>query len=153
MSDKNKDFDKMFDEMLEAQCEQMAKDNGTYEEFKATTEEEEKQKKATVGVLKQFLSYIKSIRFKNICKSMGKKLKLNHKIVKNLFIENMLRKIADVLHLAITITAEVIQCVNEFIFCIINRINYFCKDVCLRIVKLFTLNCGSYGFDDDVLEG
>lgn len=136
----------MFDEMLEAQCEQMAKEKKEEEANK----ENKGTKKATENILKQFLSYIKSIRFKNRCKTTAKKHNLNPYIIKNLFIRNILQKIADILHLTITITAEIISGVAEFIHSIINKINYFCKDVCIRIATLLTLNCGSYNVDDEL---
>lgn len=136
----------MFDEMLEAQCEQMAKEKKEEE----ANEETKETKKATENILKQFLSYIRSIRFKNKCKITAKKHGVNYKIVKNVFIKNILQKVADVLHLAIIITAEIANYAVEFISSIINKITYFCKDVCIRITNLLTLNCGSYNVDDEL---
>lgn len=126
----------MFDEMLEAQCEQLAKEKE--EENDTETKEE------TKNILKKFLAYIKSMRFNRRCKLTAKKHSLNYKIVKNQFIYNILRKIADILHLTITITVEVVNYAADFIAGIINKVTYFCKDVCIRITTLLTLNCGSY---------
>lgn len=125
----------MFDEMLEVQCEQMVKDE---------EEDDTEAKEKTKHLLKRFMSYIKSIRFTKKCKAMSKKYDLNYKIVKNHYIASILGKIADVLHLGITITAEIINYAVEFISAIIAKVTYFCCDVCIKITSLLTLNCGSY---------
>lgn len=130
--------EEMFDEMLEVQCEQMAKDK------ELDKDDDTDKKETTKGLLKKFLAYIKSIRFTRKCKDVSKKYDLNYKIVKNHYIASILGKIADVLHLGITITAEIVTYAVEFISAIINKITYFCCDVCIKITSLLTLNCGSY---------
>lgn len=141
----------MFDEMLEAQCEQMAKEKKELEEME-NKENMKETKEATENVLKRFLSYIKSIRFNNRCKLMARKHNLSHCAVKNIFIKSILQKIADILHLTITITAEIISGVAEFICSIINKITFFCKETCIKITTLLTLNCGSYDIDDEFVD-
>ena len=126
----------MFDEMLEMQCEQMVKDKDE--------EEDAETKEKTKHLLKRFVSYIKSVRFTKKCKAASKKYNLNYKIVKNQYIDSILGKIADVLHLSITITAEIINYAVEFISAIISKVTYFCHDICIKITSLLTLNCGSY---------
>lgn len=129
--------DDMFDEMLEVQCEQMVKDKEMEE---AGVETKEKTK----DLLKRFKSYMKSIRFAKRCKDMSKKYNLNYKIVKNHFVAGILGRIADVLHLGITITAEIVNYAAEFVSAIIKKVTYFCCDVCIKITSLLTLNCGTY---------
>lgn len=142
------EFDKMFDDMLEAQCEQMAKDKAEAEAESGVEEAREN----TTTMLKRFLAYIRSIRFFNKCKSMSVKHNVKYKVIKNYFIRTMLEKIADILHLTITITAEIVSGVVEFIYSIINKVIYFCKDICIRLITLLTFNCGSYNVDDEITE-
>lgn len=149
MSKSKSEFDDMFDQMLEAQCEQMAKDKA---EAEAGKEDVEKVRENTTTMLKRFLAYIKSIRFFNKCKSMSVKHNVKYKIIKNHFIGTMLEKIADILHLTITITIEIITGVVDFIYSIINKVIYFCKDICIRLITLLTFNCGNYNVDDEITE-
>lgn len=115
------------------------------EEVKEEVSEEKKEeaRKSTKEVLQKFLNYIRSDRFIDRVSYTSKKYDIPRKIVKNQFIAMILQKIADVLHLAITITAEVIKYVVEFITAIINRVVDFCYDVCVKLTNLMTLGCGS----------
>ena len=115
------------------------------EENKEDVSEEKKEKarKSTKEVLQKFLNYIRSDRFIDRVSYTSKKYDIPKKIVKNQFIAMILGKIADVLHLTITITAEVIKYVVEFITAIINRVVDFCYDVCVKLTNLMTLGCGS----------
>ena len=106
-------------------------------------EKKEKARKSTKEVLQKFLNYIRSDRFIDRVSYTSKKYDIPKKIVKNQFIAMILGKIADVLHLTITITAEVIKYVVEFITAIINRVVDFCYDVCVKLTNLMTLGCGS----------
>ena len=115
------------------------------EEVKEEVSEEKKEeaRKSTKEVLQKFLDYIRSDRFTDRVSYTSKKYDIPRKIVKNQFIAMMLGKISDVLHLTITITAEVIKYVVEFITAIINRVVDFCYDVCVKLTNLMTLGCGS----------
>ena len=115
------------------------------EEVKEEVSEEKKEeaRKSTKEVLQKFLNYIRSDRFIDRVSYTSKKYDIPRKIVKNQFIAMILGKIADVLHLTITITAEVIKYVVEFITAIINRVVDFCYDVCVKLTNLMTLGCGS----------
>lgn len=126
----------MFDEMLEETVEQMASEEET------SKEKVEKAQVTAKETLTNFLNYIRSKRFTDKCKEISKRNGLNHKIVKNHYISSVLGKIADVLHLAITITAELIKYAVEFLVAIINKIVEFTYNVCTSLVNLFTLNCG-----------
>ena len=115
------------------------------EEVKEEVSEEKKEeaRKSTKEVLQKFLEYIRSDRFTDRVSYTSKKYDIPRKIVKNQFIAMILQKISDVLHLTITITAEVIKYVVEFITAIINRVVDFCYDVCVKLTNLMTLGCGS----------
>ena len=135
----NNNIEDIFDEMLEETCKNMsAEDNGV------DMQEKEEAQKGAKAVLQKFLKYIRSSRFDTKCENYAKEFSLNKKIVKNHFIGSLLGKIADVLHLGITITCETIKYVVEFVSAILNRICDFCYNVCINIIKVFTLNCGSF---------
>lgn len=139
----NKDkINQMFDEMLEESAK-ACKAEVMEEEEEVTEEEKEEAKKSAKEVLESFLSYIKSARFNNKIESVAKEYKMPKKIVKNHFIAGILRKVADVLHLSITITAEIIKYAVEFISAIITKIVDFCYTICIKLTNVLTLNCGS----------
>lgn len=133
----NNMFEEILDESAKACKEEQDK------EKEVTKEEQDKAKLETKSVLTNFLKYIKSVRFTNKIDEMSKKYDVPKKIIKNHFIAGILGKIADILHLTIAITAEIIKHVFEFIGAIINKIVDFAYEVCLKITNLLTLNCGS----------
>lgn len=130
--------DEMFDEMLEETAKACSK-----EEEKVEEEKVEEVRKETKDILQGFLKYIRSIRFEKKIDNMSKTYQLDKKIVRNHFIKKILGKIADILHLAIAITAEIIKYVAEFISAIINKVVEFSYSVCTNLINLFTLNCGT----------
>lgn len=132
-------INQMFDEMLEESAKQCAK-----EQAEGVTEEEKtKAKKTTKETLEGFLKYIRSSNFETKVNNVSKQYNIPKKLVKNNFIAGILGKIADILHLTIAITAEIVKRAIEFISAIINKLVDFSYNVCIKITNLFTLNCGS----------
>lgn len=124
----------MFDEMLEQTVDQM--------ETEEVTEETEKARVTVKESLSNFLGYIKSKRFTNKCKDISKKHNVNYKVIKNHFIGRLLGRIADVLHLGVAITAEIINYAVEFLAAIIKKTAEFTQNICVSLINLLTLNCG-----------
>lgn len=131
-------MEEMFDTMLEETVKGMVAD----EDPEITEDKKIEVKKTAKESLLGFLKYIRSKRFSNKCKEIAEKKNMDHKIVKNYFIASILGKIADILNLTITITAEILQYAVEFIVAVINRIVDFTYKVCTSLVNLLTLNCG-----------
>lgn len=128
--------DDMFEEMLEDAAKSCA------EEKETEKEKVEQARKDTKEILQGFLKYIKSVRFNTKIDNMSKTYGLDRKIIKNHFISRILGKIADILHLVIAITAEIVKYVVEFINAIVGKVVDFSYSVCTNLIDLFTLNCG-----------
>lgn len=127
-------MDDVFDQMLNAQCEEMKKENHTGT----------KEKVGATGVLNKFKDYIQSRRFDENCKAKAKNIGIkDYKIIKNAYVAGFLGKIADVLNLTIRITADVILYAVEFLCKLVNVVLNFTTGVCNKIINLFTLNCGT----------
>ena len=138
----NERINELFEEMLEETAKQCAKEQKEKDDD-ISTEEKEKAQKSAKEMLQVFLIYIKSIRFSNKISEMSKKFKLPKNIVRNTFIKSILTKIADVLHLGIAITAEIIKYAVEFISCVIVRVVDFTYNTCIALTNAITFNCGS----------
>lgn len=132
----SKNIESMFDEMLNMTAEDLAKEE-------VTEEEEVKVKTETKNLLQKFLKYIKSERFVSNCKAKSSEFNVDYTIVKNAFIRGLLEKIANILNLAIAITAQLVMYVVEFISAIISKIVHFTVSACRGIINLLTLNCGT----------
>ena len=137
----NQIFEEMLEESAKACKATMTEEDEEIEEV--TEEQKEEAKKSAKEVLEGFLKYIKSARFNNKVENMSKEYKVPKQIVKNHFIAGILRRIADVLHLSITITAEIIRYAVEFISVIITKLVDFCYTICIKLTNVLTLNCGS----------
>lgn len=135
-------INQMFEEMLEESAK-ACKAEVMEEEEEVTEEQEEEAKKSAKEILEGYLKFIKSARFNNKVEKISKEYKLPKQIVKNHFIAGILRRIADVLHLSITITAEIIKYAVEFISAIITKLVDFCYTICIKLTNVLTLNCGS----------
>lgn len=125
-------MDEVFDEMLDAQCEELKK------------EQDEVSSEQASNVLEKFKDYIQSRRFDNQCKEKAKEIGVkNYKIVKNRYIAGVLGKIANILGLVLDITAEVMLYAVEFLSKLIRATINLASSICHKIINLFTLNCGS----------
>ena len=125
-------MDMVFDEMLDAQCEELKK------------EQDEALSNEAAGVLAKFKDYIQSKRFDNQCKEKANEIGVkNYKIVKNRYIAGILGRIANILGLVLDITAEVVIYAVEFLSRLIRSTVNLAASICHKIVNLFTLNCGA----------
>lgn len=123
----------VFDAMLDAQCEELKKENHTGQE----------QVQAG-GVLEKFKNFIQSRRFDESCKAKAKQAGVkDYKIIKNAYVAGILGKIADTLNLVVRITADVIMYAVEFLTRLAGVVVNFASGLCNKIISLFTLNCGT----------
>lgn len=144
-------------DVLEVKSEPVRSKRDFVKEVKDLSEaEEEKMEKAlecdevitgkeqvkVVDLLTRFKEYVSGDKFDKKCKEAGKKHGLDGKTIKNKFIRNSLKTIADILNLTISITGDIILGAANFINMIICSITKYTTDALHKIINILTLNCG-----------
>lgn len=129
----------LFDNMLDEQAKKLSEDkkNGI------DVEEEIATKNTVRQTLKNFKDYIHSVRFKAKCAKKSAQTGLRYTIVRNFYVKSILEKIADILGLTLSITGDMISYAVEFVGRIINCIVDFAISICKKIIRVFTLDCGT----------
>lgn len=103
----------------------------------------EKEQFKAVDLLTKFKEYVSGEKFDKKCNTAGKKYGIDGKDIKNKFIKNSLRTIADILNLTVSIAGDIINGVTNFINIIISSITNYTSNALHKLINILTLNCGS----------
>ena len=95
------------------------------------------------SLLNNIKDYINGSKFDETCEKTAKKTGVKKEIVKNAFVKNILRGIADTLGLVITTTGNLVIGAVNFIDKIIASIINFSVDSLMKLINMLTLNCGT----------
>ena len=133
MEDMNELFDKMVEEQAKAcKNQKMESEKKAEEASKAKT------------LLANFKKYIQSESFDKKCKEQAEKHGIgDYTIVKNVFIRNTLKKIANILGITVTFTCDVVKYAVNFLSKLIQVVINFGASILHKLINLLTLNCGN----------
>ena len=95
------------------------------------------------NLLNNLKDYITGNKFDDKCQKAEKETGIKKEIIKNAFVKNILRAIADTLGLIITTTGNIILSAVAFIEKLIGSAVNFTQDVLLKLINVLTLNCGT----------
>ena len=95
------------------------------------------------NLLNNLKDYITGNKFDDKCQKTEEKTGVKKEIIKNAFVKNILRAIADTLGLVITTGGNIILSAVAFIEKLIGSAVNFTQDVLLKLINVLTLNCGT----------
>ena len=95
------------------------------------------------NLLNNLKDYITGNKFDDKCQKTEEKTGIKKEIIKNAFVKNILRAIADTLGLVITTGGNIILSAVAFIEKLIGSAVNFTQDVLLKLINVLTLNCGT----------
>ena len=97
-------------------------------------------------LLNKFKNYISGDKLDEKCEEAEKRTGVKKDIIKNAFVKNGLRTIADALNLTISIAGDVVIGAVKFIENIILNIVNFATGTLHKLITAVTLNCGSVAY-------
>ena len=134
-------------ETVEAEQVEAAELDGDTSENGNTSEDVSNIAKDIAGeatnLLNNLKDYITGNKFDDKCQKTEEKTGVKKEIIKNAFVKNILRAIADTLGLVITTGGNIILSAVAFIEKLIGSAVNFTQDVLLKLINVLTLNCGT----------
>ena len=94
-------------------------------------------------LLNKFKNYISGDKLDEKCEEAEKRTGVKKDIIKNAFVKNSLRTIADALNLTISIAGDIIIGAVNFVENIIRNIVNFTTGTLHKVITAVTLNCGT----------
>lgn len=95
------------------------------------------------NLLNNLKDYITGNKLDDKCQKAEEKTGIKKEIIKNAFVRNILRAIADTLGLVITTAGNIILGTVAFIEKLVGSVVNFTQDTLLKLINVLTLNCGT----------
>ena len=135
------------DELTKEEAEKIDKMLSQNEENNSSMEEETSDLAGEAkDLLNKFKNYISGDKLDEKCEEAEKRTGVKKDIIKNAFVKNGLRTIADALNLTISIAGDVVIGAVKFIENIIFNIVNFTTGTLHKLITAVTLNCGSVAY-------